>query len=829
MATLSLLAFRSLLANRLRSLIVMSAVLLGIAAFAAVQLTNDAIARGLENAWRLSMGSSHLQLRSVGGIGFSESTIARVRTLPDVVTVAPTARKRVFYRINNDRVETRGFIELIGVDPRVEQQVRSYELARGSFVSPEQPNGIVVRESWASDMRLRLGDEIDLITVDGFRTFQIVGVLRSEDAGLAAYGQVVLVSLDTASRSFGLTDRVNQLSLVLTSDDAIARVRPRLAESVPESNVIRNSEDVRNELARSVNELQGIFMFFGATALFVAIFLILNTIEMTVVEQTQEIGRLRASGATRGQIFLYFLEQGLLPGILGSVLGALLGFVLATGLAISIERSQDVAVAPVLFSPLISLLSIVVGIVVVFAASISPSLRASRMNPIEAMQGESVIGQVGWGTVILGAALVILSAIGMVAPLPGPGARVLRAVLLFPFLTGLVFMSRATIVPLSALLGVPFAWLGGAGPRLAARNLIRHVGRTALTVAGFMVSLSMLVGIIAVAVSSVQAGERWTQSLIPSDYVVVSPVDQPPVFIGEFSALPDVKYVSPVSFFPARSDRFLVQLASVQPEVFGPGLEIVEGNRDEAVRALQAGDAVFLARRLALARGLKLGDPLPLQTIDGPRNFRIAAIVAQSFPSADGSSTVLLNRTDGDRYFGQRGFRLLMVEPRDRANESSLRAAIAEMSERYGMSATTAEGIQADVALAIWRLLALVGALVGIGILVGAFGTANTMLMNIAERARELSVLWAGGMSRNQLRSMVVSEAAMMGLIGGLLGTVVGAVLSILLVSFSRTSSFQPEYVFPLPAAIAGIVVAVLAAALAALLPARRLGRTIGP
>jgi len=84
-----------------------------------------------------------------------------------------------------------------------------------------------------------------------------------------------------------------------------------------------------------------------------------------------------------------------------------------------------------------------------------------------------------------------------------------------------------------------------------------------------------------------------------------------------------------------------------------------------------------------------------------------------------------------------------------------------------------------------------------------------------------MGVLWAGGMSRSQLR-------AMMGLIGGLLGTLVGAVLAFVLVSFSRTAGFQPEYVFPLPAAIIGILIAVGAAAIAATLPARRIGRTEG-
>jgi putative ABC transport system permease protein len=138
------------------------------------------------------------------------------------------------------------------------------------------------------------------------------------------------------------------------------------------------------------------------------------------------------------------------------------------------------------------------------------------------------------------------------------------------------------------------------------------------------------------------------------------------------------------------------------------------------------------------------------------------------------------------------------------------------------MSATTAEEISTQVALALWHLLALMGALVGIGLLIGAFGTANTMLMNIAERFRELSILWAGGMSRSQLQMMTIAEATMMGLMGGVLGSAAGGLLSLLLVSLSRTSGFEPEYVFPWAAAAAGVAATVVAAVVAAIIPARR-------
>jgi putative ABC transport system permease protein len=185
-----------------------------------------------------------------------------------------------------------------------------------------------------------------------------------------------------------------------------------------------------------------------------------------------------------------------------------------------------------------------------------------------------------------------------------------------------------------------------------------------------------------------------------------------------------------------------------------------------------------------------------------------------------------MNRADAVQWFGEDGFRLLMVEPA--ASRREVATSVAELAARYGMSATSSDSIAAEVASAIGRILALLGALVGIGLLIGGFGTANTMLMNLAERRQELDVLWAVGMSRMQLRVMAVVEAGMMGLMGGLLGGIIGGVLAWLLVSFSRTPGFQPEFVYSWPAALVGVALAVLAACFAATVPAGRIISQVG-
>ena len=85
--------------------------------------------------------------------------------------------------------------------------------------------------------------------------------------------------------------------------------------------------------ARFIDEaLAGISLglsFFAATALFAGAYLIFNTLSMTVMERTREIGMLRAIGATRGQNVRLILTEALLFGLAGTTLGVLFGLLLS--------------------------------------------------------------------------------------------------------------------------------------------------------------------------------------------------------------------------------------------------------------------------------------------------------------------------------------------------------------------------------------------------------------------------------------------------------------------------------------------------------------------
>jgi putative ABC transport system permease protein len=95
------------------------------------------------------------------------------------------------------------------------------------------------------------------------------------------------------------------------------------------------------------------------------------------------------------------------------------------------------------------------------------------------------------------------------------------------------------------------------------------------------------------------------------------------------------------------------------------------------------------------------------------------------------------------------------------------------------------------------------------------------MTVNVNERRREIGLLRAAGMTARQVVGTVLMEAATMGAMGGLLGTVAGLLLSSVIVEFSRSPDFDPQYVVPLGFLALAFVLPILLSVAASTYPAR--------
>jgi len=114
---------------------------------------------------------------------------------------------------------------------------------------------------------------------------------------------------------------------------------------------------------------------------------VVNTLTMNVLEQTQELGMLRAIGMTRLLLMRTVLAQALLIGLLGLAAGAISGFLLAGTINLSLASLFGHSVPFALRPDLVALL-LAGALAIVLLAAFAPAWRASRLSPISAMRAE---------------------------------------------------------------------------------------------------------------------------------------------------------------------------------------------------------------------------------------------------------------------------------------------------------------------------------------------------------------------------------------------------------------------------------------------------------
>ena len=198
-------------------------------------------------------------------------------------------------------------------------------------------------------------------------------------------------------------------------------------------------------------------------------------------------------------------------------------------------------------------------------------------------------------------------------------------------------------------------------------------------------------------------------------------------------------------------------------------------------------------------------------------------MLASSFPSADELGDLVISRADAVQYFGADTFTLLLATPGKGVPLAALADRLAPEAERYGMQAVSVATLRAAIGDKVGSLFLLLGSLVGIGGVVAALAIATTMLVNLTERTREISMLRALGLTEGQVQRMILVEAATLGLVGGVLGLVSGGGLSWVFLQLVRTPQLDLRPTFALLPAVLILIGAVALSTVAGLLPARRI------
>ena len=233
---------------------------------------------------------------------------------------------------------------------------------------------------------VRVGDrlKIEATVLDQQKTLtlRVVGVYGRTGGSFGAdLDNSIGIPLRTAQQFFEVGGEFDYIMAQAESLDVVADVVERIEDKMGD-NVMVMSYDSAQELVGSVlGTIEAVLGGIAAISLIVAGVGIINTMTVSVMERTREIGVLKAIGAKSRDIMFLFLSEAVMTGITGGIAGALFGVLLSQIIGDYINLPPD---------PSLILVVYVVGFAVVTAvvSGLYPAWRASNLHPVEALRYE---------------------------------------------------------------------------------------------------------------------------------------------------------------------------------------------------------------------------------------------------------------------------------------------------------------------------------------------------------------------------------------------------------------------------------------------------------
>lgn len=849
-----ILAARNLRARWMRTILTALGIVIGVAAMVAVNVTNNSTLEAIERFFDETAGRADLVVETaVSGETFAADVWNKVRRWPQVTAVAPGVVGVTIpaseadgweqaYNIGVTAVPGNQFL-LLGRDPAADAQVHTYKLAAGRLLEPgETAYNVLLVEDYANEKNIQVGEDFPILTPgQGIVSLRVVGLITKEDIGITNEGVIGISPVNVVQDLFNLSGELNQLELVI--DEAIAgdvaalsALRADLEAQLGSDMSVKYPASRGQAVANSLRTYQTGLDFFSVVSLFVGSFLIYNAFAMTVVERTREIGMYRAIGMTRAQVRRLVLAEALFLGLLGSVIGVGVGLLLAQGLTQTVGSIAGQAVDRVRATPVSLVTAVFVGVTVTLLAAMLPAYQAAHVSPLQALRVQATTDEGRWRlTGLRFGPLTVLASVLVLyrVPFRPEAAFLIGSNSIFVMMVGATLCIPVLVGPLERLIRPFIVLVFGHEGRLGSGNVERSQARTTLTVAALMVGISMVVGINGMTTSFETDMMAWIDSALGGDAYVQSPMDMRPDLEARLLSLPQVTAVTRARYVPTNltqpngEDEYALFIA-IDPATYLTvrGLRVQEGPApEEIIRQLAEGDTIWIGADVANKFNLHVGDEVLVETRRGKRPFRIVAIVID-FGGGE-TTTVTGSWDDLRRYFGVTDVSsfALRLTP-----EASLTAVTDSIENDLGRSQSLRVESKQEFEQKIRDLSAqafsLFDVLALIGLVVGALGVINTMLMNVLERTRELGGLRSLGMTRRQVQRMILAEAATMGLIGGAFGVLFGAVLAdVFLIGLRSIGGFVLSLTPPYAAMGYSFIVAFALSVGAALYPAWRAGR----
>ncbi len=275
--------------------------------------------------------------------------------------------------ISTANIGDRPFAYVMGVELD-ERSIGQFHIVEGKTLQSGDAGKVIIGRIMATQEGLKIGDTL---TVKD-RSFEVIGIYET---GVSTEDGGVVVPLSEAQSLFDLGDQVSMLQVKVENLDQVDEIQTQIENQYPQLLALKDSEVASQQ--EDLQLISGISSLIALIAIFVGSIVVMNTMIMSVMERTREIGVLRAIGWKRRKILSLILKESFTISILGGTIGIILGIVLVNVLndlakiSLNLPVTLDLVVG-------VFLITIILGIL----GGFFPAWRASKMSPMEALSRE---------------------------------------------------------------------------------------------------------------------------------------------------------------------------------------------------------------------------------------------------------------------------------------------------------------------------------------------------------------------------------------------------------------------------------------------------------
>lgn len=702
-------------------------------------------------------------------------------------------------------------------------------------------DGLILSGSLAADLEAPIGTKVAVEGPSGPSLLTVTGTVSGGPVSLLNGGDLGAMFLPAAQRAFGREDRVDSIYVVTSPQADLTALSREIDERLGGAAIVGPPGERGRGFDETFGALSTLTSLAGLVALFVAMFVVYNTMSMSLAERRREISMLQTFGATTKQVAGAFLAEAALLGAVSATVGIALGALLAAVLVA--PAATQYSILPLTSVGGVSVTSGEVavagfgGLLVALLGALIPALRVLNVAPVESLRPEA---SYEWTSprrtdrlrsfrlpLAVGALVTALGLLALFAR--SPQVKPLAIAGLLAGLSGITLL-LPSVVPaaIRSLRVVTEKTLGTVG-RLAADALLKNPGRTTYTVGALVLTLGMVVSVGAALGSYEDQVESQARATFAAPLYVGSSSftglgsDQPLSrdLEGDIEAVPEVASAYPqryVSVDIDGSQALLYAVPTLEAEHAGAAERFAGAAEDEAtlVEGLRAGGVVVSALT-AKRHALETGGFLDIPTPTGARRFPVVG----TFPDLASFDSMYIDYGTYRRYWKDDKVDRFAVLLRPGVDEITARTSLGAAVTRSGSPAEvlTKDALIDRILKAIRGLFSIARGIQVAALLIAILTIANTMFTTVFERRWESGLSRALGMGPRQLRRSVMIEAATIGVVGSVgaavLGILLGYVMTrIMEVQFSWSIAFHAPWFLVVGSIVTGSLVSVAAGTL---------------